>query len=445
MSFGPPKPFRTWPTVASPQAQKRLDDDAEMIMWLMGLPRRKKPEEGEDKTPEGIWERPPQAPKVPGHAAYPGLFQGLLYRPPGARELLDLDPHDPLPRPMPASGLAAPAPAWPAPGASSGAAQFANTLRLAAETDLRPATLSLSNPGSLPPKPVSQPQPQPQPQPYMEGGAAGGADWRDVFSPSALDKPPSPFGEAARGILDPQRGQPLFNPLPARQEMPEFRAPPVPAPTMPRSQAPEGTGMDRPAPAAAGKTNGPPFDEQARNVIRNTMRLEGGLADIPGDPGGLTNHGISYEKSGKQLGLSKQDIENLTPEQAEKIYFDNFYKKYGIGRLPAELQPQVFDHVISSGSDGTGLTAFKDFQGALNDLGYTDAEGKKLDEDGILGSRTVQTARKVPQEKIVEFSNAYATRRADNYSKWIGEQSEVREPLRRGLMKRVWSFVPQNR
>ena len=59
MPPGPPKIFRTWPTVASPQAQKRLDDDAEMIMWLMGLPRRRKAGEGEDKTPEGIWEQEP--------------------------------------------------------------------------------------------------------------------------------------------------------------------------------------------------------------------------------------------------------------------------------------------------------------------------------------------------------------------------------------------------
>ena len=30
--------FRTWPTVASPQAQKRLDDDAEMIEAVDPLP-----------------------------------------------------------------------------------------------------------------------------------------------------------------------------------------------------------------------------------------------------------------------------------------------------------------------------------------------------------------------------------------------------------------------
>ena len=426
---GPPKLFRTWPTVASPQAQKRLDDDAEMILWLMGLPRRSKTEEGEDKTPEGIWERPPQgpkpqqgweqpprAPKVPGHAAYPGLFQGLLYRPPGARGLLDLDPHDPFPRPMPA---------WPAPGASSGAAQFANTLRLAAETDLRPATLSLSNPGSLPPEPV----PQPQPQPYMEGGAAGGADWRDVFSPSALDKPPSPFGDAARGILDPQRGQPLFNPPPARQEMPEFRAPAFLLPGMLQLSAPgnsEGTDPKGLEPLSQS-------DERFAAIWPHIGKWEGGYSNDRADSGGETMHGISQEFV-KAHGLDIKNLRELTEEQAHNIVKDRIYYGHNIDLLPPELQPQALDASMRAEYGG-----IKDLQQVLNDMGATDNDGKPPEVDGGIGEKTLEAVDSLPPERVRELRDRYAAKQVERYQK-AAKKTPSQSHFERGWLNRTEYF-----
>jgi len=170
--------------------------------------------------------------------------------------------------------------------------------------------------------------------------------------------------------------------------------------------------------------------------------LEGGHYDrTPNDPGGVTNHGISYEKFGKLIGLSRQEVENMAPERAEGIYREHFYDKYGIGRLPSEFQPQVFDYLISSGSDGTGLTAFKDLQRTLNDLKYTDAEGKKLDEDGILGSRTVQAATKAAQSgaALIDLNNALLERRKAYYESIVAKD-KTQEVHQLGWLRRAESF-----
>jgi hypothetical protein len=67
-------------------------------------------------------------------------------------------------------------------------------MRLAAETDMRPVTLSLSNPGSLPPEPVPAPVPQLQPKIYMQGGAGLAAQpvWNDR-SPGAHTADGTPY------------------------------------------------------------------------------------------------------------------------------------------------------------------------------------------------------------------------------------------------------------
>jgi lysozyme family protein len=73
------------------------------------------------------------------------------------------------------------------------------------------------------------------------------------------------------------------------------------------------------------------------------LEEEGGLADNPKDPGGLTKYGIS------QRSYPKVDIRALTPELAAAIYARDWWPACGADKLPWPLCLFVFDHAVNAG------------------------------------------------------------------------------------------------
>lgn len=70
----------------------------------------------------------------------------------------------------------------------------------------------------------------------------------------------------------------------------------------------------------------------------------GGYTDDPDDPGGRTKWGIS---AFSHPGL---DIANLTPEQATKIYSDEYWDKSGSDEIPFPFCTAVFDTAVNLGN-----------------------------------------------------------------------------------------------
>lgn len=105
-----------------------------------------------------------------------------------------------------------------------------------------------------------------------------------------------------------------------------------------------------------------------KKFIANTIigKHEGGYQSIPEDNGNYTggkkgkgelvgtNFGISAPVLGEYLKRtpSVTDMKELTSEKATDIMYSNFYKKYGIDKLPENMQYNVLDMVINSGSNG---------------------------------------------------------------------------------------------
>lgn len=110
-----------------------------------------------------------------------------------------------------------------------------------------------------------------------------------------------------------------------------------------------------------------------QRAIPILLEEEGGLADDPNDPGGLTKYGIS------QRSYPHVDIRALTPEDAAAIYARDFWPACGAEALPWPLCLFVFDHAVNAGS----VAAIKCLQRAAH-----------VGDDGKLGPQTIAAVQR---------------------------------------------------
>ncbi len=135
----------------------------------------------------------------------------------------------------------------------------------------------------------------------------------------------------------------------------------------------------------------------AEQAIKFVLANEGGFVDNAKDPGGATNYGLSLRflreipsERLKQYGiftllefLSKADIEELRPEQAELIYQCEFWNKAPYKKIESQpIADYVFDMVVNHGEN----QAIKLLQRSL----WARRHMKDcVVDDGILGSYTL--------------------------------------------------------
>ncbi|RMD88945.1 MAG: hypothetical protein D6807_04715, partial [Alphaproteobacteria bacterium] len=86
-------------------------------------------------------------------------------------------------------------------------------------------------------------------------------------------------------------------------------------------------------------------------MIDALIGREGGFVDDPDDPGGATKYGITLAVlegwRGRRLG--REDVAALKLAEARAIYAELYYRRPGIDRLPAALQPLLFDTAVNQG------------------------------------------------------------------------------------------------
>lgn len=80
-----------------------------------------------------------------------------------------------------------------------------------------------------------------------------------------------------------------------------------------------------------------------RKSLAFVLKWEGGYVNDPDDPGGETKWGISKRNH------PTLDIPNLTPEQAAKIYSDEYWDPAGCDSLPFPVCTAVFDTAVNLG------------------------------------------------------------------------------------------------
>ena len=114
------------------------------------------------------------------------------------------------------------------------------------------------------------------------------------------------------------------------------------------------------------------------DIIEEVLKHEGGYVHDPTDLGGETHWGIT------KRFYPDVDIKNLTKEDAKKIYYDDYWVKNKVSKLPNNLKHIFFDMCINQGRG----TAVKVLQRACN------AKGADLTVDGGFGPSTMKAIKK---------------------------------------------------
>lgn len=128
---------------------------------------------------------------------------------------------------------------------------------------------------------------------------------------------------------------------------------------------------------------------------------EGGFNDVEGDNGGATNYGVSLgflQGIGEDINndgkIDWLDIKALKKEQAELIYWNNFWKQF-YDMMPAKLAIKIFDTAVNTGN----IRAHILLQQALNVL--MTVTGKQLVVDGLIGKGTLDAINSFQEESIL--------------------------------------------
>ena len=152
--------------------------------------------------------------------------------------------------------------------------------------------------------------------------------------------------------------------------------------------------------AAPLSTNDPLYPKGSRyeTVARRVLVIEGGLANFKADKGGVTKYGISLRflvgegkidrnKDGfadfdldMDGDIDAADIKALTQQQALNLFYECFWRRLDLDRLPKPVDGAIFDQAVNGGT----VAAVKLLQKACNRINI----GMDLTVDGGLGRIT---------------------------------------------------------
>ena len=156
-----------------------------------------------------------------------------------------------------------------------------------------------------------------------------------------------------------------------------------------------------------------------------TMLLihEGGFVDGNkiGDPGGLTNMGITKRTYDEYHGtdVTEDEMRALTKADVEPIYRRNYWNRCRCQDLPSGVDWAVFDFAVNA---GTGRAA-KALQQAV-----------EVEQDGSIGPLTLMKVKIVPVENIINRTAVYreqfyrSLKTFDTFGRgWLRRNDETRE------------------
>ena len=139
-----------------------------------------------------------------------------------------------------------------------------------------------------------------------------------------------------------------------------------------------------------------------------TRRWEGGLSNDKHDPGGLTKWGVTlgllvalaldFNRDGR---VDAKDLEAMTPEEAEALYFREFWQAMRCDDLPEPVALLVYEAAVNQGKTRAG----RFLQVAAG-----------VPVDGKVGPVTVAAARRAFERAPRALLREIAARRALHYS-----------------------------
>lgn len=180
-----------------------------------------------------------------------------------------------------------------------------------------------------------------------------------------------------------------------------------------------------------------------RAIAEDIVTREGGFVDDPDDPGGPTNFGVTIHTM-RALGLDLdgdghvdvRDVQLMTRAQAVAIFIEHYFARPGIGRLPAALQPSVFDMYVNAGANAVRI-----LQRLLREMGHD------LAVDGRIGPLTARAAHGAMAQAPDHLVDAYGIARRNYYYRLADRRPSSRKFARRrdggkgGWITRAEEFI----
>lgn len=123
-------------------------------------------------------------------------------------------------------------------------------------------------------------------------------------------------------------------------------------------------------------------------AVATVLAHEGGLHEDPHDPGGLTNWGFALKRN---PDLTADALRAMTRADAVARYRALWWDRYGWGRLPQAVAVKSFDLAVPCGPGA----AIRALQRACW------AAGRRVREDGVLGSATIEAACALPEATLL--------------------------------------------
>ena len=130
----------------------------------------------------------------------------------------------------------------------------------------------------------------------------------------------------------------------------------------------------------------------------HVMKWEGGYVDHPKDPGGATNYGITHKTLEAWRGkpVSKQDVKNLTHDEAKRIYGQRYWAPVRGNELPPGMDLVAFDAGVNSGPR-RGIQWLQ--------------KGLRVAADGKIGKNTLGAAHERQLDGVAVIQRACNARR----------------------------------
>lgn len=148
-----------------------------------------------------------------------------------------------------------------------------------------------------------------------------------------------------------------------------------------------------------------------RRMAEEIVTREGGYVNDADDPGGATNYGVTLgtlRRLGRDIDsdgdIDAQDVRRLDRNEATEIFLQHYFHAPGIARLPALLQPSVFDMYVNAGSNAVKL-----LQRLLCDM------GRAVAVDGMIGPQSEAAAAWAAEAAPEHLADAYAIARRNYY------------------------------
>ena len=201
-----------------------------------------------------------------------------------------------------------------------------------------------------------------------------------------------------------------------------------------------------------------------------TARWEGGLVDHPDDPGGITNHGVSFrwvkdlaeearrrcrqedrrcENCARQGGprcemqaldmdmdgdVDADDIRACTKKQAAVLFRQHFWDKLGCDALPLPLAVTLYDGAVDMGP----RRAKRQLQAAPKVVGEDRLDiCAPLAEDGIMGPRTREVAQAIAHIDADFYTARQSLRRRDAFYRQLAARRPSMQAFLNGWRNRV--------